>query len=112
MASMECIYTTQDLAMLSHLKNALEAQGIECILRGQHLLGGVGELPPIECWPELCVVDDRQGPEARSHIDNLLARDGIDESPWNCAGCGEESPGTFTECWKCGGARAKWRVAG
>ena len=46
--------------MLSLFKNELEAQGIECVLRGEHLLGGVGELPPIECWPELWVVDEGQ----------------------------------------------------
>ena len=28
---MERVYTTQDLAMLSHLKNSLAAQGIECV---------------------------------------------------------------------------------
>ncbi|MBT7587638.1 MAG: DUF2007 domain-containing protein, partial [Gemmatimonadetes bacterium] len=39
---MKLAYTTQDLAMLTHLKNVLEEQGIECVLRGLHLLGGVG----------------------------------------------------------------------
>ena len=28
---MERVYTTQDLALLSHLKNALTARGIECV---------------------------------------------------------------------------------
>ena len=74
---MERVYTTQDLAMLSHLKNSLAAQGIECVLRGQHLLGGVGELPPIECWPELWVLDDKQVAAAKSHIDSSV-----------CNGCG------------------------
>ena len=30
---MERVYTTQDLALLSHLKNALAAQGIECVFQ-------------------------------------------------------------------------------
>jgi len=25
----------------------------------------------------------------------------IDSSAWKCAGCGEENPGNFEECWKC-----------
>ena len=104
---MERVYTTQDLALLSHLKNALAAQGIECVLRGQHLLGGVGELPPIECWPELWVLDDQQAATAKSHIDTLFATAAKDEEPWTCAACGEECLGAFTDCWSCGVARAE-----
>ena len=78
--TMERVYTTQDLAMLSHLKNSLAAQGIECVLRGQHLLGGVGELPPIECWPELWVLDDKQVAAAKSHINTLFATAAKDRS--------------------------------
>lgn len=97
--------------MLSHFKNVLAAEDIECVLRGVHLLGGVGELPPIECWPELWVVDEGQGPEAKSHIDALLSSVGVNDSPWTCAECAEESPGTFTECWQCGTTRAELRTA-
>ncbi len=104
---MERVYTTQDLAMLSHLRNALAAQGIECVLRGQHLLGGVGELPPIECWPELWVLDDRQVTAAKLHIDTLFAMTVKEETPWTCAACGEECPGAFTDCWSCGAVRAE-----
>jgi hypothetical protein len=108
---MKLVYTTQDLAMLSHLKNVLEEQGIACVLRGQHLLGGVGELPPIECWPELWVVDEEREPEARSHIKALLSPAGTDDSPWACGECGEQSPGTFSECWQCGTASPALRAA-
>ena len=108
---MERVYTTQDLAMLSLFKNELEGQGIECVLRGEHLLGGVGELPPIECWPELWVVDEEQGPEARAHLKALLAPVGADDGPWTCGECGEESPGTFSECWHCGAAGVGLRKA-
>jgi len=99
---MKLAYTTQDLAMLTHLKNVLEEQRIECVLRCQHLLGGVGELPPIECWPELWVVDEERQPEALSHIKALLSPAGTDDNPWACGECGEQSPATFSECWHCG----------
>ena len=108
---MKLAYTTQDLAMLTHLKNVLEEQGIECVLRGQHLLGGVGELPPIECWPELWVVDEERQPEALSHIKALLSPPGIDDNPWACGECGEQSPAIFSECWQCGTASPALRAA-
>ena len=99
---MEMVYTSQDFTLLGHLQSELEGQGIECVVRGQHLLGGIGELPPIECWPELWVVDKGQGPEARAHIEALLAPAKSKGSPWICDGCGEENPVTFSECWHCG----------
>ena len=99
---MEMVYTSQDVALIGHLMSELERQGIACLLRGQHLLGGVGELPPIECWPELWVADNGLGPEARAHIEALLAPAGAGGGPWTCGGCGEENPATFGECWHCG----------
>ena len=108
---MKLAYTTQDLAMLTHLKNVLEEQRIECVLRGQHLLGGVGELPPIECWPELWVVDEERQPEALSHIKALLSPAGTDDNPWACGECGEQSPAIFSECWHCGTASPAFRAA-
>ena len=108
---MKLAYTTQDLAMLTHLKNVLEEQRIECVLRGQHLLGGVGELPPIECWPELWVVDEERQPEALSHIKALLSPAGTDDNPWACGECGEQSPAIFSECWQCGTASPALRAA-
>jgi hypothetical protein len=99
------LYTTQDLAMLSHLKNALIACGIHCEIRGEHLLSGVGQLPPIECWPELWVLDDAQVEEAENLLRKLLYITGPTSRPWICAGCKEEIQGQFTDCWNCGAAR-------
>jgi hypothetical protein len=104
---MKRVHTTQDLAMLSHLKNALEACGIRCVIRGQHLLGGVGELPPIECWPELWVIDEEQTDEAQNLLRKLLYITGPTSRDWVCTGCGEEIPGQFTDCWNCGIARSE-----
>ena len=103
---MKLVYTTPDLALLNYLKNSLEGQGIECLLRGQHLMGGVGELPPIECWPELWVVDKDQGLEAQSFIEGLLSPVATEDSAWNCGRCGEQSPATFSQCWHCATDRA------
>ena len=41
------------LANIAILKAALESHGIACEIRGEHLGGAAGELPPGETWPEL-----------------------------------------------------------
>ena len=99
---MKLVYTTQDLAELSHLKNVLETHGIECFIRGQHLLGAVGGLPVQECWPELWVEDDDQFLKARARLNTINLVTGKDFSDWICNECHEENPGCFSMCWHCG----------
>lgn len=102
---MKKLFTAQDPLMISHLKNVLENQGIECVIKNTYLAGTVGELPPIECWPELWVVDDAAYSGAEEVLEKALAPLGSVKKPWKCTQCGEEVEGQFTECWNCGNAR-------
>jgi hypothetical protein len=83
-------------------QNMLEAHGIRCRIKNEFLYVGMGELPPIECWPQLCV-DDGDYEEAKSIVEEALSVEEM--TPWKCFSCGEESEGQFTECWKCGNSR-------
>jgi hypothetical protein len=91
--------------MIGHLKNILEIYGIDCVVRNIYLAGAVGELPPIECWPELWVVDDADYPRAGEILEKVLAPLGSVKKPWQCSKCGEEVEGQFSECWNCGWER-------
>jgi len=102
---MKKIYSAQDPLMIGHLKNILESQGIDCVLKNTYLAGAVGELPPIECWPELWVVDDAEYSMAEGVLGKALAPLESVRKPWRCAKCGEEVEGQFTECWNCGNGR-------
>ncbi len=99
---MKKLYTTEDRAMLGHARNILESAGIECLLKNEFLSGGVGELPPNECWPEIWVADADQ-----ARAETLLAtalRDPPETPPdWVCPVCGERIEGQFTACWRCAG---------
>lgn len=83
----------------------LSALGIDCHIRGQHLSIGVGELPPIECWPELWVCRVEQYAEAENLLRKLLYIGSPTGEPWVCTACGEEIQGQFTDCWQCGQQR-------
>lgn len=93
--------------MIGHLKNVLETYGIECVTRNLYLSSAAGELPPIDCWPELWVVDDARHADAEGILRKTLAPLKPVRKPWKCTGCDEEIEGQFSECWKCGETRPR-----
>jgi len=87
------------------LKDRLEQEGIACLLRNVDLSSALGEIPFLECLPELWVLDDEMLPRARTLLKGWM-EPGTEESPgWVCAGCGESLEGQFDACWKCGRRR-------
>src|SRR3954447_22098833 len=108
---MKQLYTAQNPLVISHLKNLLESGGIRCIVKNLYLAGAIGELPPIECWPELWVLDDLCYPEAKRLLERTLAPLRPVTGAWTCRKCGVEVEGDFSECWSCGGGRPLYRQA-
>lgn len=97
---MKRVYSTELLAEVSHLRNVLEQNGIACVIRNEQLSGALGEVPFLECMPELWVLDDRRLPEA----ERILAeqRQPAAQAPdWTCRHCGERNEGQFAACWNC-----------
>ena len=91
--------------MIAHLRNVLALYGIDCVTRKLDLATGAGELPPVECWPELWVMDDERAAEAEALLKKILAPVEAVRKPWICSHCGEDIEGQFSECWKCGRER-------
>ena len=50
----------ESLAHIGHLKNLLEQSGIACIIKNDQLSGGLGEIPFLDCLPELWVLQDEE----------------------------------------------------
>ena len=102
---MRKVYGSQLFPMVGHLKNVLESHGIDCIVKNEYLGGASGEIPPVECWPELWVMEDNKYDEAAAivsaaSLENLVEPAGR----WTCS-CGENLEGQFTDCWRCGASR-------
>lgn len=100
---MKVIYSHANLALAGYVQGVLADHGIECRLRNQFLAGVAGELPPVECWPQVVVDDDRLEAQAKALVEELLRE--ADHRPlpeWRCPGCGELIEGQFTACWSCG----------
>ena len=82
---MKKVYTTKDPLMIGHLKNVLATFDIKSITKNYELSSAAGELPPIECWPELWVVDDHRHAEAEAILKKTLAPLKSVKKSWQCA---------------------------
>lgn len=81
---------------------ALRAAGIDCELRNTTLVGAMGEIPYLECAPQLWIVREADEPAARELLGELQRP--LRGRPWRCA-CGEELEAQFSACWACGATR-------
>jgi len=96
---MKTVYSASNISLVSIFQNILERHGISCWLKNEFLSAGIGELPPIECWPQVCVADEDFLP-AKQIVDDALSEKNL--KSWICEACGEEIEGQFAVCWKCG----------
>lgn len=103
---MKKVFCAKDPLMVGHLRNVLATFGIQCVTRNLDLNSAAGELPPIDCWPELWVVEDDKAARAKAILKKTLAPIESVKAPWLCAVCGEKIEGQFSECWKCGRDRS------
>ncbi len=87
------------------LKEILCKEGIDCLLRNEHLFAAMGEIPMTECFPELWVVDEEAFPRAKLLLNGWLKEDKGTTEPWRCPDCGERLEGQFGACWSCGRSR-------
>ena len=97
---MKKLTSSESLVTIHHWKNILESEGIACELRNEHLGSVMGEVPFVEVWPQLWIVNDLDYDRAQQ----LLSADAQAESPsesWQCRHCGEQNEGQFAACWNC-----------
>jgi hypothetical protein len=87
------------------LKERLATEEIISVVRNDELSTALGEIPFVECYPELWVVDDEVYPRARKLLDQWLEELTAPQEGWRCAGCGELLEGQFHSCWQCGRER-------
>ena len=106
-AQMKKVYSSHSPFQVAQLKGVLEAHHIACITRNDFLQGAAGELPPIECLPELWILDESQL-ERASDLIAAFTTPSPKLSDWTCEQCGERLEGQFGSCWHCGHDRPNW----
>lgn len=94
------IFTNESLVLVSHIRNLLSEAGITTVVKNERLSGALGEIPYLETWPELWVIDATDAERAR-----VLIAEAMSEAPagsnWRCPGCGEANESQFGACWRC-----------
>jgi hypothetical protein len=103
------VFTSYDITEAHFVRGLLESHGLEVALRGEDLWVNRGELPFVETWPTVWVVDDAHEAEARRIIvEYQSARGDRSGHPadWRCRTCGQDVEPQFTACWSCGTERA------
>ena len=101
---MKRVYSAEHGLMTEHIKDILQEEGINCMIKNLNLAGALGELPPIECWPEVWILEDDDYDRASSIVEDLIKESDEYRTSWLCQ-CGEKIEGQFTACWSCGTTR-------
>ena len=96
---MKKLTSSESLITINHYKNVLAAEGIRTEIRNEYLGSIMGEMPFVETWPELWVVNAIEFDRAKQIIEEV-ENEGPSES-WVCRNCGEQNEGQFAVCWKC-----------
>ncbi len=99
------VYSAENSMDVGLVRGILEEDGINCLVKNQNLSGAMGEIPPLECWPELWIANDNDLIRAQNIVKSTLLPAINSTVPWYCA-CGEKIEGQFTACWNCGEERA------
>jgi hypothetical protein len=102
---MKAIFSSMDLAAVTHLKDLIEGAGIACFIKNDISSYLTGDIAMSGVAPELWIDDDSRLAEAEQ-----IKRDWQSPPPavgtaWTCPKCGEKLEPQFTSCWKCGTAR-------
>jgi len=87
----------------AHFAGALRAAGIDCEVRNTLLSGALGEIPFLECAPQVWIRNALDEARARELITQL--RKPVVGDPWICEECGEVLEPQFSQCWNCGAGR-------
>ena len=96
------VFSYWDRLQATLLKEILVAEGIDCIVRNDQLSSAIGEIPFVECYPELWVIDNETYPRAKMLLDAWLKKNTLKDEYWTCPECGEQVQAHFGACWSCG----------
>ena len=100
---MKRVYQHESIAEVSLVRGLLERAGIACMIKNEALAGALGEIPFLECQPELWVLSDGDAyPAERIVKRHLEISERLED--WKCPTCGENNEGQFGACWHCGEA--------
>lgn len=98
---MKQVFVSQNLIEVEMRKERLEQAGIQCVIKNQRSSGLAGEIPFVEIFPELWVIQDEDAERAQQLFQEGLVSMPSNQDTWTCPGCGERHESQFGTCWNC-----------
>ena len=98
------VYSADEPARAHLVKGYLVTNGIRADVVGDQPYWADGSLVPKNMRPTVRVADDDEE-KALTLLRNWEEHRGEGEA-WVCGSCGEDQASQFTDCWRCGAARA------
>jgi len=95
---LKLVYTHANNFIVLNAKNIVESASIKVFLKNEFSTGAVGELPPVDNWLELWVLEDLHYERAQQL---LAVFDTQELADWQCAKCAETNGAAFDFCWNC-----------
>lgn len=84
----------------AHLVRGLLAQaGIEARVFNENAQSVMGEIPVLQAWPEVWIMDERDARQAHDVIHQFERPQAYGTA--FCPHCHEENPAHFGACWNC-----------
>jgi hypothetical protein len=101
---MKRVFRGRSLPEVGHLKSLLEQAGIGCMIKNEQLSGALGDIPFLECQPELWVLADRDADSAGHLIAGSMVGSSapVTGAAWRCRRCAAQNEAQFAACWQCG----------
>ena len=98
---MKKVYEHIDFSRVGQFQSILENEGIPTHIKNLGSSAGMGEIPFIEIWPELWVVNDDEHERALEIVKSYAPPETETQTDWTCPGCDETVGKEFGECWNC-----------
>lgn len=101
------LFSSENRLAVQQIKDLLDDHQIPYFIKNEFAIGAVGELSPLDAWPEVWLVDAEWQTRAErliaqfqqwqaNHSERLRS-----QSNWFCWQCGEENEANFELCWYC-----------
>ncbi len=100
MSKMKKVYSTEILANAWNIRNVLEQHDIKAVVKNENLFSVSGEVPFIECMPEVWV-ESLYAVRAEQIISEIENSKEVSGPDWVCTECGEANTINFAVCWNC-----------
>jgi len=100
------VFSSRYLHEANYIRDGLQQQGIDAIIKNEDLRIATGELPPLDVMPEVWILNPEDVDAATSLIKALSDEaQPVNATPWSCPSCNEAHAGIFDTCWQCGSDR-------